>query len=60
MYGIKWVKDIDSRLGEIFMIPQKAFAGLWVINVADLLQLSLVRGKLTSSQISDKDSLKHF
>ena len=42
------------------MIPQKAFAGLSVINVADLLQLSLVGGKLTSSQISDQDSLKHF
>ena len=42
------------------MIPQKAFAGLSVINVAGLFQLSLVRGKLISSQISDKDSLKHF
>ena len=31
--------DIDSRLGEIFMIPEKAFAGLSVVIVADLLQL---------------------
>ena len=30
--------DIDSRLGEIFMmIPEKAFAGLSVMTVADLL-----------------------
>ena len=32
--------DIDSRLGEIFMmIPEKAFVGLSVMTVADLLQL---------------------
>ena len=32
--------DIDSRLGEIFMmIPEKAFAVLSVMTVADLLQL---------------------
>ena len=32
--------DIDSRLGEIsLMIPEKAFAGLSVMAVADLLQL---------------------
>ena len=30
--------DIDSRLGEIFMmIPEKAFAGLSVMTVGDLL-----------------------
>ena len=34
--------DIDSRLGEIFMIPGKAFAGLSVVIVADLLQLPSV------------------
>ena len=39
--------DIDSRLGEIFMmIPEKVFAGLSVMTVADLLQLTPVRGKL--------------
>ena len=39
--------DIDSRLGEIFMIiPEKAFAGLSVMTLADLLQLPPVRGKL--------------
>ena len=39
--------DIDSRLGEIFMtICEKAFAGLSVTTVADLLQLPPVRGKL--------------
>ena len=32
--------NIDSRLGEIFMIiPEKAFAGLSVMMVTDLLQL---------------------
>ena len=32
--------DIDSRLGEIStMIPEKAFAGLSAMTVADLLQL---------------------
>ena len=32
--------DIDSRLGEIsLMIPEKAFAGLSVMAVTDLLQL---------------------
>ena len=32
--------DFDSRLGEIFMmIPEKAFAGLSAMIVADLLQL---------------------
>ena len=41
--------DIDSRLGEIFMmIPEKVFTGLSVMIVADLLQLSPVRGKLFS------------
>ena len=39
--------DIDSRLGEIFMIiPEKAFAGLSVMTLADLLQPPPVRGKL--------------
>ena len=40
-------RDIDSRLGEIFMMfPEKAFAGLSLLTVADLLQLPPVRGKL--------------
>ena len=39
--------DIDSTLREIrMMIPEKAFAGLSVMTVADLLQLPPVRGKL--------------
>ena len=39
--------DIDLRLGEIFMIiPEKTFAGLSVMTLADLLQLPPVRGKL--------------
>ena len=42
------------------MIPEKAFAGLSVKNVADLLQLPPVRGKLLFSQFSDKDSMKHL
>ena len=42
--------NIDSRLGEIFvMIPKKAFAGLPVMTVADLLQLPPIRGKLIFS-----------
>ena len=52
--------DIDSRLGEIFMIPEKAFAGLSLMTVADLLQLPPVRGKPIFSQFSDKDSMKHL
>ena len=51
--------DIDSRLRKIFMmIPEKAFAGLSVMSVADLLQLPPVRRKLIFSQLSDKDSMK--
>ena len=53
--------DIDSRLGEIFMmIPEIVFAGFSVMTVADLLELPPVRGKLTFSQFSDKDSMKHL
>ena len=53
--------DIDSRLGEIFMkIREKAFAGLSVMTVADLLQLPPARGKLTFSRFCDKDSMKHL
>ena len=53
--------DIDSRLGEIFlMIPEKAFAGLSVMDVADLLQLPPVRGKPIFSQFSDQDSMNHL
>ena len=53
--------DIDSRLGEIFMmIPEISFAGLSVVTVADLLQLPPVRGKLIFSRFSDKDSMRHL
>ena len=39
--------DIDSRLGEIFMmIPEKSFAGLSVMTVADLIQFPPVTEKL--------------
>ena len=38
----------------------KAFAGLSVTTVADLLQLLPVRGKLIFSQYFDKDSMKHL
>ena len=47
-------RDIDSRF------PEKAFAGLSVLTVANLLQLPPVRGKLIFSQFSDKDSMKHL
>ena len=52
---------IDSWLGEIFMrIPQKGFAGLSVMTVADLLELLPVKGKPVISQFSVKDSMKHL
>ena len=55
-----WI-DIDSRLGELFIvISEKAFAGISVMTVTDLLQLPSVRGKLVFSQFSDKDSMKHL
>ena len=39
--------DIDSRLGEIFMmVPEVAFAGLSVMTVVDLFQPPPVSGKL--------------
>ena len=45
--------DIDSRLGEIFMmIPEKTFAALSVMTVADLFQLTQVREKLIFSRFS--------
>ena len=54
-------KGIDLRLGQIFMmIPEKAFAGLSVMIVADFLQLPPVRRKLIFSQFSDKDSMKNL
>ena len=54
-------KGIDLRLGQIFMmIPEKAFAGLSVMTVADFLQLPPVRRKLIFSQFSDKDSMKNL
>ena len=53
--------DIDSRLGRIFMmIPEKAFTGLSVMIVADLLKLPPVGGELIFSQFPDKNSMKHL
>ena len=53
--------DTNSRLGEIsILIPEKAFAGLLVMTVADLLQLTQARNKLIFSQFFDKDSMKHL
>ena len=53
--------DIDSRLGEIFkMIRENAFAGLSLMTVLDLLQLTPVRGTLIFSRFSDKNSIKHL
>ena len=49
--------DADSRLRDKFMmIPEKAFAGFWVMTVAYLLQLT----KFIFSQFSDKDSMKNL
>ena len=42
------------------MFPEKAFAGLSVLTVADLLQLPPVRGQLIFSQFSDENSMKHL
>ena len=53
--------DINSRLGETFMtFPEKAFAGLSVMAVADFLQLPPVRGRPIFFQFSDKDRMKHL
>ena len=47
--------DIDSRLGEIFMmVPKKTFAVLLVVTVADHFQLTQVREKLIFSRFSDR------
>ena len=52
--------DIDSKLGETFMmIPEKVFAALSVLIVADF-QLPPVRLKLIFSQFSKGHSMKHF
>ena len=54
-------EQILTQGWEIFiMIPEKAFPGPSIMNVADLLQLPPVRGILIFSQFSDKDSLKHL
>ena len=42
------------------MILEKAFAGLLIITVTDLLQLPLIRAKLIFSHFCDKDSMKHL
>ena len=52
---------IDSRLEEIsIMIPEKTFAVVAVLIVADLLRLPSVRGIFNFSRLSGKDSLNHF
>ena len=54
-------RDIDSRLGEIFMmIPEKVFASLSLMTVADFIQLPSVRGKVKFSQFSDKANMKYL
>ena len=53
--------DIVSRLGEIFMmILDKAFVGLSVMAVAELLQLPPAREKFIFSQFADKDIIKQL
>ena len=42
------------------MIPEKAFAGLSIMTITDLLQLPPVRGRFIFSQFSDKDNMKHL
>ena len=53
-----WV-DFNSRLQEILMFIENAFAGLSVMTVSDFLQLPPVLGKFIFSLLSDKDSMKH-
>ena len=50
--------DINSRLQEIFMIIEKAFAGLSFMTVGDFLQLPPVT--FIFSPFSDKDIMKHL
>ena len=53
-----WV-NIISRIQEIFMIIiEKAFAGLSVMTVGNLLQLPPVLGKFIFLTFSDKGSMK--
>ena len=52
--------DINSRLGETFMFPEKVFAGLSIMAVTDFLQRPPVRGRPIFSRISDKYSMKHL
>ena len=53
--------EVDSRLREIFMmLPEKDFAGLSIMIVAQLLQLPPARGKLLFSRLSDKNNMKHL
>ena len=54
-----WV-DINSRLQKIFMIIEKAFDDLSVMNVGDFLQLPPVFGKFIFSPFSDNDSMKNL
>ena len=42
------------------MIPEKAFVGLSIMTIADLLQLPPIRGKLIFFQFSGKDSTKNL
>ena len=42
------------------MIPEKAFVGLSIMTIADLLQLPPIRGKLIFFQFSGKDSMKNL
>ena len=42
------------------MIPEKTFAAVLVMAVADLLQLPPVTGKLVFSQFSDKNKMKYL
>ena len=53
--------NTDSMLREIFMmIPEKAFSGISVMTVVNLLQLPPVRIKLMFSRFCGEDSVKYL
>ena len=60
-----WYKDIYELIliqgwEKYFLIPEKAFAGISVMTVADLLQPPPAREKVKFPWFFDKDSMKRL